>query len=189
MDLPSKFSHVIFDFSDGSKLFFNDIRKFGWIKYADAKFKDKEIEKYGLEPLTEEFTFKHFNGLLEKYPKRKIKQILLDQSLIAGIGNIYADESCFEAGILPTRQVGSLSKVEREKLFKAIGNILRFAIEKGGTSADTYIKTDGSKGEMMNYLKVYGRKGDKCKIKKCRGVVNKIKLNGRGTYLCERCQK
>ncbi|MFA6422147.1 MAG: bifunctional DNA-formamidopyrimidine glycosylase/DNA-(apurinic or apyrimidinic site) lyase [Candidatus Buchananbacteria bacterium] len=189
IDLPNKFSHFIFYFSDGSKLFFNDIRKFGWIRYADKELMEKETGKYGAEPLTDDFTFKYFNDVLNRYPRRNIKQILMDQSLIAGIGNIYADESCFNSQILPIRISNTLTEVERKKLFKAIPKILKLAIEKGGTTADTYIRTDGSKGSMFNYLNVYGQQGKICKTKKCQGTVNKIRLNGRGTYFCAGCQK
>ncbi len=187
--LPNKFTHIIFTFEDGSKLFYNDIRKFGWVKYADKNLFNNETGKYGIEPLESKYTFKNFNGILEKYPNRKIKQILMDQSLIAGVGNIYCDEACFRAKIMPTRIVSSLTKEERKKLFTLIPKILQFAIDKGGTSADTYIRTDGTKGKMYDYLSVYGKKGKKCKIKKCQGTVEKIKLNGRGTYYCKNCQK
>jgi formamidopyrimidine-DNA glycosylase len=185
-NLPNKFTHAIFTFSDGSKLYFNDLRKFGWIKLASKEGLEKLSNEFGPEPLEKEFTLKKFKEILNKYPKRKIKQVLMDQSLIAGIGNIYADESCFCSGILPTRIVKNIKPKEAEKLYRCMIKILKFAISKKGTSANTYIQLDGSKGGMKPYLKVYGRKGEKCK--KCGGTIQKIKLNGRGTHFCRKCQ-
>lgn len=186
-ELPNKFTRVIFEFKDGSKLFFNDIRRFGWIKFVSEKQKNEAIAKYGLEPLSKDFTWPAFSAILKKYPKRKIKQLLLDQSLIAGLGNIYADEVCFAAGVLPQRLSGKISNPEKIKMFKAIVRILKLSISHGGTTARDYVRSDGSKGQMIKYLKVYGRKGSKCQS--CNGVVEKIKLNGRGTHFCRSCQK
>jgi formamidopyrimidine-DNA glycosylase len=185
--LPNRFSHLIFTFSDNSQLFFNDVRKFGWIKVLSNKEVNKELEKFGIEPLSKNFTLKEFREILQKFPKRKIKQLLLDQSLIAGIGNIYADESCFYAGILPTRAARTLKEEEIKKLHTGIKKILKLSINKRGTSAENYVDAFGRQGGFVPYLKVYGRRGQKCK--RCGGVIKKIKLNGRGTHFCEKCQK
>jgi formamidopyrimidine-DNA glycosylase len=186
-DLPNKFSRVVLHFKGGSKLFFNDIRRFGWVRLVDEKQLIKELSKYGPEPLSSGFNSKVLTAICLRYKNRKIKQILLDQTLVAGLGNIYVDESCFEAGILPTRTAGSLSGTEINKLAKAIKYILRLAISKKGTSANTYIHTDGSKGNMLKYLKVYQRTGEVCK--RCGGKISKVKLNGRSTHFCTDCQK
>jgi formamidopyrimidine-DNA glycosylase len=186
VDLPNKFSHIIFTFTDKSQLFFNDIRKFGWVKLLTQKDYETEFAKFGVEPLSKSFTLKKFESLLERYPKRKIKQFLLDQKLVVGIGNIYADESCFLAQILPTRIVQSLTKKEIEKLYQAIKNILKKAISKRGTSVNNYVDAKGEKGNFAQELKVYQRAKQKCL--RCGGVVRKIKLNGRGTHFCEQCQ-
>ncbi|MFA5029284.1 MAG: bifunctional DNA-formamidopyrimidine glycosylase/DNA-(apurinic or apyrimidinic site) lyase [Patescibacteria group bacterium] len=185
--LPNKFSHVIIKFTDGSVLYFNDIRKFGWVKYVDNARRDLAKQKYGIEPFDKEYKIDWLGSLLKRYKNKKIKQLLMDQEKIAGIGNIYADESLFAAGVLPTRTSGSLKKAEISKLFEAIPKILKLAITKGGTSADNYVRTDGTQGGMMKYLKVYGRKGKKCR--RCGGRVKKIKLGGRGTHFCPACQK
>lgn len=185
--LPNKFTHIIFNFTDGSRLFFNDIRKFGWLKLLDQEQLKKELAGYGLEPLNREFTLEKFKEILNKRKNAKIKQVLLDQTLIAGIGNIYTDESCFYAKIKPTRIIKTLKEGEVKNLYQGIKKILKLAIAKKGTSADTYVQLDGSPGGMEKYLKVYGRKGEKCK--RCPGIVKKIKLNGRGTAFCENCQK
>jgi formamidopyrimidine-DNA glycosylase len=185
--LPNKFTHIIFEFTDKSKLYFNDLRKFGWMKIVDKQQVNKLAKEFGVEPLSKGFTLNGFKEILKRYPNRKIKQILLDQKLIAGLGNIYADESCFCAKIKPTRVVKRLRDKEIQDLFKCVPKILKFAVLKKGTSADTYVQLSGKPGGMIPYLKVYRRKGKKCK--RCQGVVEKIKLNGRGTHFCSQCQK
>jgi len=186
-NLPNKFTHYIFSFADGSKLFFNDLRKFGWVRLVSQAAIDKLISSIGVEPFDKEFTLNNFSGIIKKYQSRKIKQVLLDQSLISGLGNIYTDESCFCAKILPTRVVKTLKEAEIKSLFVCIPKILRLAIAKKGTSDNTYVQLDGRPGGMVPYLNVYGRKGEKCK--RCGGSVQKIKLNGRGTHFCKNCQK
>lgn len=186
-NLPNKFTHVIFDFNDGSKLYFNDMRKFGWARLVDDLGVAEIIERHGPEPLTKEFSLSYFLSILNKYPNRKIKQILLDQKLIGGLGNIYCDESCFCAKILPTRIAKKIKPAETKKLFSCINQVIKLAIAKKGTSADTYVQLDGRPGGMVPYLKVYGRKGEKCR--RCGGMIERIKVNGRGTHFCESCQK
>lgn len=186
-DLPNKFSHVIFTFNDGSKLFYNDVRKFGWLKILSPGQLAVIHERHGLEPLERSYTLENFKKILARYPNRKIKQVLLDQRLLAGVGNIYADESCFAAGILPERLSSQLTVVETKKLFLVIPKILKLSIKHGGTSADDYVRTDGSRGDFWRYLKVYGRAGQLCK--RCNGTIKKIKLNARGTHFCSSCQK
>ena len=184
--LPNKFSHVIIYFTDGSVLYFNDIRKFGWVKYASNLERELARQKFGVEPFDKKYTLENFTKILKRSPNKKIKQLLMDQEKIAGIGNIYADESLFAAKILPMRTAGSLKDKETKDLFAAIPKILKFAIGKGGTSADNYVRSDGTKGGMMPYLKVYGRGGQKCR--RCGGIIKKIRLGGRGTHYCPKCQ-
>lgn len=185
--LPGKHTHIIINFSDGSVLYFNDIRKFGWMKILDDKSLDKLSEDFGIEALSKSFKAEKLQAIMKKYPKRKIKQLLTDQKLIAGIGNIYADESCFCAGLMPTRLAKDIPKKEIAKLLACIKKILKLAISKGGTSSDTYVQLSGKPGGFMPYLKVYGRKGEKCK--RCHGQIERIRINGRGTHFCRSCQK
>ena len=185
--LPNKFTHLIFNFTEGSKLYFNDLRKFGWARLTDDRGVNEVVEAHGPEPLSKEFTLAYFASILKKYPDRKIKQILLDQKLIGGIGNIYCDEACFCAKVLPMRPAKKFKPAENKKLFDCVNQVIKFAIAKKGTSADTYVRLNGQSGGMEPYLKVYGRSGQKCR--RCGGVVQRIKLNGRGTHFCPGCQR
>lgn len=185
-ELPNKSTRVFFEFQDGSILYFNDTRRFGWVRFVDQQKKNEEVSKYGLEPLETDFTLGAFTAILNRYPNRKIKQVLLDQSLIAGIGNIYADEAVFAAGVLPSRPAGKINELEITKLFNAITKILKLSIKHGGTTARDYVRSDGSKGGMIKYLRVYGRANKKCHG--CHNMIIKTKINGRGTHYCGACQ-
>jgi formamidopyrimidine-DNA glycosylase len=185
--LPNKFSHVIFEFSDGSHLFFNDTRKFGYLKLVDKIGLEEVKKEYGPEPLLNTFCVQVLINLLARRSKLKIKQLLMDQKLIAGIGNIYADESLFCAGIDPRRAAGKIKEHEIKKLHACIKKVLALAVEKRGTSADDYVDVFGRQGNMLPYLKVYGRGGELCR--RCGQPIKKIKLNGRGTHFCGKCQR
>jgi len=184
-----KYTSVIFHFKDGSLLYFNDLRKFGYLKLLSKKGLTEFLGKmdFGLEPLDKKFTLEKFKELLRQKPRSKIKPLLMDQSFIAGIGNVYSQESCFCAKILPQRIVSSLKKEEIENLYKCLIKILREAIKKKGTSADTYLDIFGQEGGYLPFLKVYGRKGKKCF--RCGATIEKINLAGRGTCFCPRCQR
>ena len=185
--LPNKFTRVIFKLNDKSALYFNDVRRFGWIKLAT---RDKFIElnnQLGVEPLGPGFTLKYFNEFLRRKLKSRIKQALLDQKHISGVGNIYADEALFAARIKPFRRVKTLKQAEIKKLWQAIPKILRFAIKHRGTSFSDYVDAGGLAGNFIKHLKVYGRAGEKCK--NCGQPIKKIKLGGRGAHWCDNCQK
>ncbi|MFH1170653.1 MAG: DNA-formamidopyrimidine glycosylase, partial [Candidatus Vogelbacteria bacterium] len=182
-----KHTRIIFNFADGGQLYFNDLRKFGWLKILSADHKTRLENRHGVEPLSPKFDLETFKTILKRHPNRRLKQTLLDQTLIAGLGNIYADESCFASRIKPARKIKTLSTPEIKKLYRAIKMILKLAIKKGGTSARDYVRSDGSLGNFVPHLKVYGRGGQPCK--KCRTLITKIKLAGRGTHFCPQCQK
>jgi formamidopyrimidine-DNA glycosylase len=184
--LPNGFTRVIFKFNDGSELFFNDVRRFGWIKLAVGDDFSQFDSQFGVEPLSPDFTLEYFKKVLVSRPKTAVKQALMDQEKIAGIGNIYADESLFAAGIKPFRRVSTLKAAEIEKLWRAIPKILLFAIKHRGTSFNDYVDAQGEVGNFVRYLKVYGRAGEKCRV--CGELVKKMKLGGRGTHWCEHCQ-
>lgn len=182
-----KYTRVIFIFSDQSKLYFNDLRQFGYLKIVQKPELDKIISKYGIEPLTKNFTKEKFTQII-KNKKISIKSVLLDQALISGIGNIYADESCFAAKINPKKISNKLSAKEANNLFLAIKKIIKKAISNRGTSFRNYVDATGQKGNFTQKLMVYGRAGEKCLLCK-KGMIIKIKINGRGTSYCSFCQK
>jgi formamidopyrimidine-DNA glycosylase len=185
--LPNKFSRVIFKLNDKSALYFNDVRRFGYIKLFSRDNYIEYEKKLGIEPLSNNFSLDFFKKLLLKRPRTTIKQILLDQKYISGIGNIYADESLFAARINPLRRVKSLKPKEIQKLWRVIPKILTYAIKHRGTSFSDYVDAQGKSGNFIKYLKVYGRVGEKCPI--CRSEIKKTKLGGRGTHWCNYCQK
>ena len=184
--LPNKYSHVIFKFADESQLFFNDMRKFGYLKIVNKKDLEKILAEYGLNPLSSNFKLNNFSKIF-KNKKTNTKAVLMDQKLIAGIGNIYADEILFQARIKPNRKVNTLKKEEIKNIFKAIKIIFKKAIKYRGTTFSDYVDVSDNKGGYSKFLKVYRREGEKCK--QCGNIIEKIKIAGRGTRYCDKCQK
>ncbi len=185
---PHKHTRVIFSFGPKLKIMFNDMRRFGYLKLMKTEELSEFLEKeYGPEPLEKSFTLKMFEELLGKRPNVKIKQLLMDQKLVAGVGNIYAQEACFMSSVLPTRQAKSLKPVERKKIYDNIRMVMNEAIKYGGSSSENYLNLYGKEGDFVKRLKVYGRAKEKCR--RCRAVLKTIKLGGRGTVYCGKCQK
>jgi len=188
LQLPNKFSHIILGFKNGGKLYFNDIRKFGWLKL----FTDRELDHYlaglklGPEPLEKGFTLNYFQTALARRPKVKIKQFLMDNSNVVGIGNIYSDEICFFAGVRPDRPAGQLTGTEVKKLYRGINKILKEAINCHGTSVSDYVDAQGRVGSYAKKLKVYQRYGKKCY--NCGAIIKKMKIGGRTASFCPHCQ-
>lgn len=187
VEVPNKWTHIIFTFSDGSHLYFNDLRQFGYMKLVGDLVGDAIPDQFGPEPLDKSFILDKFKEILSKRPKRKIKQLLMDQAAIAGIGNIYADEILFYSGVLPARAVSWLKQNEIKKIYQGIKLILKKAIKARGTSVDMYRDAAGRKGGFEKYLKVYNREGKKCK--RCDIIVIRIKIGGRSARYCPKCQK
>lgn len=186
-DLPNKYSYIIFEFADGSKLFFNDMRTFGYMKLADEAEMKKILATYGIEPLQPEFTLKNFRVALDNR-KTSIKAALLNQQLFSGIGNIYADEICFAAGVLPQRIIATLHDDEVKKLHRASSAVIKRAIAERGTTFNSYIDAEGRKGNFLSFLKVFGRQGKVC-VRCKTGIIKKAKHAGRGTHWCPACQR
>ncbi|MDD4332699.1 MAG: bifunctional DNA-formamidopyrimidine glycosylase/DNA-(apurinic or apyrimidinic site) lyase [Patescibacteria group bacterium] len=184
-NLPDKFTRVIFYFKNGEKLFFNDLRRFGNIQIVDKKELKKIKNKFGIEPLTKNFTLENLKKVIDGR-KLKIKSVLMNQQIISGIGNIYADEILFAAGVLPDRIACRLSAEEIKKIFCLTEKIIKKAIKYRGTTFSNYVDTSGRRGGFSKMLKVYGRAGEKCVC--CQEKIKKIKLGGRGTHFCEYCQ-
>lgn len=186
-ELPNKFTRVIISFVGGSKLFFNDLRKFGYMKLVSQKELNLIIEKnYGPEPLGEDFIISRFETELKK-KRRNIKAVLLDQKFIAGLGNIYVDEVLFASGIKPDRLASALTKAEIVKIHQETRRILALAIKNRGTTFSNFVDSRGKRGNFSNMLQVYGRGKEACF--KCSSVIIKTKLAGRGTHYCPKCQK
>lgn len=187
-ELPTKHTHIIFTFDDGSHLYFNDLRKFGWCKVLTADQIDDILVDYGLEPFSDDFTAEYMIQKAKKIPNRTIKQFLMDQEIIAGVGNIYADEALFDARILPTRKVKDIILSEWQKVHDSVLKVLDMGIKYGGTTDSDYVNSEGKKGGMQDHLKVYHKTGEKCSGG-CGGVVKRMTIGGRGTHYCESCQK
>jgi formamidopyrimidine-DNA glycosylase len=160
--------------------------KMGLVKRGELE-KIKFVQSLGVEPLSEKFDFALFVDLMRKCARRNIKASLLDQKVIAGIGNIYADESLFRAGILPMRVAGSLSAEELAKLFEAIRSVLERGVNLGGSSRTHYLNVEGKPGTFLDEAMVYQRGGQRCRL--CGGEIEKGKVAGRGTHWCGECQK
>lgn len=186
--LPDKTTRVVFKFSDGSNLFFNDQRKFGWVRLVPTVEVSSIdfFKKVGPEPLSSDFKSKEFISRIRKRPGTSIKAAILDQSVLAGVGNIYADEALFLAKIHPVQQVQLITDMELKKLFDSIKQVLRLGIDKGGSSVRNYINAEGKKGNYLSYTKVFKREGKPCLD--CGETIIKIRVAGRGTHICPRQQ-
>lgn len=182
----NKYTRVILFLEDGSRIIFNDMRKFGWMKVAKRDlFKDSD---YGIEPLTKYFTVKNLRKVVISSTK-PIKTLLMDQKKIAGIGNIYACESLFQARINPFKIAKKLTTNEIDSLYKSITNILQCAIVKKGSSMrdEMYRQVTGELGEYQTQFLVYEKEGEKCF--RCGSSIKRLKQGGRSTYCCKECQK
>jgi formamidopyrimidine-DNA glycosylase len=184
-ELPNKQTRVVLKFKDGV-LFFNDQRKFGFMKILHEGESDDFIERLGPEPWQETA-----EDLYKKFQKHKgslIKAVLLDQSIMAGLGNIYTDEALYFAKVKPTRRAGDISKLETEKILEGARVVMERSIDSGGSTMKDYVKADGTKGDYLDkFAKVFGRRGKKCE--RCGATIIKTKVAGRGTYICPECQK
>ena len=188
-DLPNKSTRVEIDFEDQTKLFFNDQRKFGYMKLLP----EPEIEelsffqKLGPEPLEDNFTVEIFKERLLKKKNSLVKPTILDQSVIAGVGNIYADEALWRAKIHPETRIKDFSNIDFKNLHESIRFVMNKSIEKGGSTDRNYVNADGSRGNYLEYAAVYHKNGQPCK--RCETEISKIRVGGRGTHFCENCQK
>jgi len=179
-------ARVIFVLSNGRYLNFNDQRLFAELRLVKDWRNLQFVQNLGIEPLEKGFTVQKFKQMFSG-KKTKIKPLLMDQAFIAGIGNLYAQEALFLAGILPGRPANRLKEQEIKKLHRAIQKVLREAIQYRGSSVDNYVNGRGRRGSYHLRLKLYGRQGEPCA--KCKGAIRKISLGGRGTCFCPRCQK
>jgi len=170
---------------------FSDLRKFAKIRLlkADEIEMDSDLGRLGIEPLSDEFTLKKFKEILLKKEKWATRDILMEQNLIAGIGNIYVSEILFEAGVMPKRQARELDEKEIKEIYRSIKMVLKKAVKLRGTSDSDYRDTDGAPGGFQKVLKVYNREGAACQSKNCSGTVKREKHKQRSAFFCEKCQK
>jgi len=185
--LPNGHTRVVIHFDDGAKLFFNDLRKFGWVRVVDKEGFLTYFQNYGPDAIPTVDA----NYLMRKAirrPRSSIKRFLLDQSIVSGIGNIYADEILFEARLHPETPVSNLKKEQWSALATIISAKLLFATEKGGTTDNDYVNAFGEKGGMQDFLNVYHKTGTPCP-RNCGGKIERIKVAGRSTHYCPVCQK
>lgn len=188
-ELPDRSTRVTLEFTDGSRLFFNDQRKFGWmrllptIEIPNIDF----MKKVGPEPLSDDFTPAVFVERIRKRANTTIKAVLLDQTVLAGIGNIYADEGLWGAKIHPSQRVRDLTDAKLKTLFKELRYVLELSIEKGGSTDRNYVNAKGKKGSYIDFARVFRREGKDCPRHSGAAII-KTRVAGRGTHLCPRCQ-
>lgn len=180
------YAKIKFSLTDNVTMWFTDIRTFGTLYYVDDDYDVEGLANLGPEPLSDDLTIKYLEPLAKKSQK-PIKTFILDQRIIAGLGNIYADEALADAGIAPLRLTCDVTKKELTVLIKSINKVIAQGIKNHGTTFRDYKDGEGKKGSNQNFLSVYGRGGMPCK--KCGTILKKIKVGGRGTVYCPKCQK
>lgn len=187
-NLPDKSTRVTISFSDGSHLFFNDQRKFGWVRLLPTiEIPNLDFfRKVGPEPLSDNFNWKILRDRAQRRRKSNIKAVLLDQTILAGVGNIYADESLWGAKIHPLTLTGDLSDKQWKSLYEELVMVLELAIEKGGSTDKNYVDAEGKKGSYMSFARVFRREGLTCP--RCATVIEKSRVAARGTHTCPKCQ-
>ncbi|RYG74884.1 DNA-formamidopyrimidine glycosylase [Lentibacillus lipolyticus] len=183
-----KHTHVILAFNDGEELRYNDVRKFGTMHLFDKgeELSHKPLNQLGPDPFDQAFTAEYLYQRLKR-TERAIKTVLLDQTVVAGLGNIYVDETLFKANVHPLRKADKLKKREVKAIWEAAIATLREAVEMGGTTIRSYVNSQGDMGMFQQELFVYGRENEPCKM--CGKPIVKMKIGGRGTHVCVVCQE
>lgn len=186
-DARNRFLHLIFFLDDGTQLALSDQRKFAKAELWDKEELDFELsEKIGPEPLESSFTLRVFKEVLAKRKRGRIKDVLMDQKVIAGIGNIYADEILWQTRINPTKDVKQLKQNELKAIHGAIKRVLLKGVELQGDSFYSFRRVDGTKGGFSEWAKVYGREGEECR--RCKTIIKRKKLGARSAHFCPKCQ-
>lgn len=181
----NKHDHVLFHFSNGYDLRYNDVRKFGTMDYVAHPNDVKSVDELGPEPLDHELSSEYLLHALS-VKKSTIKHALLDQSVVAGLGNIYVDEVLYKSSLHPEKKANSVTKKQADTLITSIQEIISLAIEQGGSSVRSY-NSLGEKGSMQTLHQVYGKNGELCPA--CQTLIEKTRVAGRGTHFCPTCQQ
>lgn len=187
--LPDTSTRIVIAFTDGTHLYFNDQRKFGWMRLLPT-VQVPELDffkRVGPEPLAADFTDKMFVQRMQRRKNTSVKAALLDQTVIAGVGNIYADESLWGAKIHPAIKVADISDTKLKLLYKELKYVLELAIEKGGSTNKNYVNAEGKRGSYMDFARVFRR--EKLPCPRCGTTIEKSRVAGRGTHTCPVCQK
>tara|TARA_B100000085_G_scaffold260426_1_gene263941 strand:- start:4643 stop:5476 length:834 start_codon:yes stop_codon:yes gene_type:complete len=186
---PKKHDHIIISFDNGIFLIYNDPRRFGFVETIECDLDDYKRFKYmGIEPLSKKFDGQYL-WLKIKNSSRVLKNIFLDQKVVAGLGNIYVSEALWDSQIKPTRIGKNTSLADCKKLVGSIKKVLVKAIKYGGTTLKDFRQVGGEVGYFQNKLQVYGKEGQECCRRKCKGTVEKVVISGRSTFYCANCQK
>jgi len=190
LNIIPKHNHICFTLSNGFILVYNDVRRFGFFKlYNNEKIDNiTYLKKLGLEPFNKKLNTKYFQKFSLRR-KKNIKSLLMDQTFISGLGNIYVNEALFLSKIHPMRESNSLKNKEIKNLLINIKNILKFSIKKGGSSIRDFKNTLGKSGDFQQFFHVYGKESKNCSRVSCRGKVKNIKISGRSSFFCNKCQK
>ena len=187
-EMPSRHTRIYFDFEDGTHLYFNDLRKFGYMSLMedDDLAQDSFLNSLGPEPWA--MNDKEFYARLQRHKNAPVKAVILDQKVIAGVGNIYADEGLFLAKIYPGRLAGEVSRKEATELLKGLCEVMQRSIDSGGSTMKDYVRADGTKGSYLEkFANVFRREGKACP--NCGAEIKKTRVAGRGTHFCAECQK
>lgn len=188
-ELPDNSTRVEFVFSDDSHLYFNDQRKFGWVRLVPTTVVETMdfMQRVGPEPLEAVFTAKEFTARMRRRNSTTTKAAILDQTVLAGVGNIYADESLWGARIHPATRVRDVSDAKLAKLLSEIKAVMTLSIEKGGSTDKNYRDAEGRRGSYLTFARVFRREGEACP--RCGTTIEKLRVAGRGTHICPLCQK
>lgn len=186
--LPDRFTRAVIQFTDGTQLYFNDLRKFGWIKlYPTPEVPNINfMQKVGPEPLEDSFTDKEFIPRMRRRNNTSVKAAILDQTVLAGVGNIYADESLWGAKVHPATRVKDVSDTQLGMLLEQIKYVMNLSLKHGGSTDKNYVDAEGNKGNYLQFANVFRREGQTCP--RCGSGIIKVRVAGRGTHVCPVCQ-
>lgn len=187
--VPNSTTRATFEFTNGGHLYFNDLRKFGWVKVVATNEESikNAIGKVELGPDPMVMKFEEFSQRIKKKPQARIKKLLMDQSFVAGVGNIYSDEALWRAKVHPRRAVISLLPAEIKAIFDGLKESFELAIKKGGSSANSFVDGRGEKGLYLTFAKAYHRTGEPCE--RCGTKIVRLKTDGRSAHFCPNCQR
>ena len=190
LNIIEKHNHIIFKFNNGLILIYNDVRRFGFFKLYNFTEINKIpfLKKLGLEPFSRKLNLRYFKETI-KNKKKNIKNLLMDQTFICGLGNIYVNESLFASKINPLRISSSLKKNEIKNLIISIKKILKLSISKGGSSIKDFQSSAGKTGSFQEFFYVYDKKNKNCSRISCKGKIRKITISNRSSFYCDKCQK